>query len=104
MLYGTSDVPRASRWNLESGTIGGDGGESVKSFGAEWIEGGVKSGRCCRGCLLSECSIDACASASQVLVFSILLCIRSVLKEWPGPEMGLCEGSWEGRRNHVEAL
>ena len=54
------------------------GGESVKGFGTEWVEGGVRSGRCCRGCLLSECSIDACASASQVLVFSILLCIRSV--------------------------
>ena len=54
------------------------GGESVKGFGTEWIEGGVKSGRCCRGCLLSEWSIDAYASASQVLVFSILLCIRSV--------------------------
>ena len=45
------------------------GGESVKGFGTEWIEGGVKSGRCCRGCLLSEWSIDAYASASQVLVF-----------------------------------
>ena len=56
------------------------GGESVKGFGTEWIEGGVKSGRCCRGCLLSEWSIDAYAPASQVLVlfFYIFLCIRSV--------------------------
>ena len=44
-----------------------------------------------------------CGSASQVLVFSIFLCFRSVLKHWPGPEMGLCEGSWGGRTDHVEA-
>ena len=50
------------------------GGESVKGFGTEWIEGGMNSCRCCRGCLSSEWSNDAYASASQVVAFCFLSC------------------------------